>query len=354
MNEMAKRQGLAVVTMPTDNLTRFPEQQVRVSIDPNLVAEYAEAMIEGAKFPPIVVFVDQHGTHYLADGHHRADAAVLAALKDRSRKPEILAEMHAGSLQDALRYAMRANVEHGKRLTQPDYKRSIELAFEHKLIEPERADEVVPALVALTGCSIRTAQLNSTKQRGEMIAKRDRLIMARHREGATQQQIAEELDVVQKTVSNVIERFSKKRGEKQVTKPPKRDAAPVADLPGEADALVSEEPKASEQPSSYRLDLSPYLPLLDSLRPVPEESEDSGVVGMLDDVEETVDVPKQAAEAFELIDQTITNMLGTLSRPKGLKQRYPAAAAAEALDRISAGISFLTELEQYIVQGVES
>jgi hypothetical protein len=50
-------------------------------------------MLEGAQFPPVVIFEDTDGWKYWADDHHRVDAAALAALKDPRRKAEVLAEI---------------------------------------------------------------------------------------------------------------------------------------------------------------------------------------------------------------------------------------------------------------------
>ena len=46
------------------------ETQARVALDSTQVAEYAEAMRDGDKFPPIVVFHDG-SDYWLADGFHR-------------------------------------------------------------------------------------------------------------------------------------------------------------------------------------------------------------------------------------------------------------------------------------------
>ena len=40
----------------TDDLSRHPESQIRGETDARLVAEYAEAMLEGAIFPPVVIY----------------------------------------------------------------------------------------------------------------------------------------------------------------------------------------------------------------------------------------------------------------------------------------------------------
>lgn len=48
--------------------------QPRAGLNPELIDEYAKAMTEGAKFPPVTVFYDQI-SYWLADGFHRLEAA---------------------------------------------------------------------------------------------------------------------------------------------------------------------------------------------------------------------------------------------------------------------------------------
>lgn len=96
--------------------------QIRAKIDAEAVADYAEAMTEGAKFPPVIVFHD--GTEYiLADGFHRVMAAARNGFKD------ILSEIHKGTKADALKYALGANCAHGIKRTNADKRRSVELAL---------------------------------------------------------------------------------------------------------------------------------------------------------------------------------------------------------------------------------
>jgi hypothetical protein len=57
-------------------------QQQAAGTSQAVVAEYAEAMRDGVKFPPIDVFRNEDGTIHLADGFHRADA-------HRSAHPEV-------------------------------------------------------------------------------------------------------------------------------------------------------------------------------------------------------------------------------------------------------------------------
>src|SRR6478735_2561337 len=56
--------------------------QPRVITDFNLAGEYAEAMVFGATFPPVVVFDDGDGDggYWMADGFHRWHAAHVALM----------------------------------------------------------------------------------------------------------------------------------------------------------------------------------------------------------------------------------------------------------------------------------
>lgn len=92
--------------------------QSRVSISEQAVADYAEAMTEGATLPPVVVFFD--GTDYwLADGFHRYMATKrIGAL-------EIDADVQSGTQKDALLYAYGANQSHGLRRTNDDKRKAV-------------------------------------------------------------------------------------------------------------------------------------------------------------------------------------------------------------------------------------
>lgn len=69
--------------------------QVRQSIDDETVTQYAERMMEGDVFPPVVLFHD--GTvYYIGDGFHR----VLGS--ERNGFIDIEADVRKGTQQDAL------------------------------------------------------------------------------------------------------------------------------------------------------------------------------------------------------------------------------------------------------------
>lgn len=92
--------------------------QQRERINDEIVAEYAEAMRCGAKFPPVTLFFD--GVRYwLADGFHRFHASRAAELLD------ILADVREGTKRDAVLFSASANGTHGMRLTNADKRKSV-------------------------------------------------------------------------------------------------------------------------------------------------------------------------------------------------------------------------------------
>lgn len=99
--------------------------QPRTEIRIDVVEEYAEAMRQGAVFPPVIVFFD--GLQYwLADGFHRA----AAALRVRPSQP-IEAEVIQGTQSDAQWYSFSVNQTHGLRRTNEDKARAVKAALQH-------------------------------------------------------------------------------------------------------------------------------------------------------------------------------------------------------------------------------
>ncbi len=92
--------------------------QSRTKIDLGVVSDYAEAMREGATFPPIVVFFD--GTDYwLADGFHRYRAYSDAQIYD------VPVDIRQGTQRDAILFSVGANAAHGLRRTDADKRQAI-------------------------------------------------------------------------------------------------------------------------------------------------------------------------------------------------------------------------------------
>lgn len=92
--------------------------QPRAAIHQDWIKEYAEDMLGGAKFPPVVVFFD--GTDYwLADGFHRTAAAEASGAAD------IDADIRQGTQRDAILFSVSANSSHGQRRTNEDKRRAV-------------------------------------------------------------------------------------------------------------------------------------------------------------------------------------------------------------------------------------
>jgi ParB-like chromosome segregation protein Spo0J len=87
--------------------------------DLNLAGEYAEAMLMGAAFPPVVVFGDGGDGYWLADGYHRWHAATIAGLQT------IGADVRPGGRREAILHSAGANAEHGWRRSSEDKRRAV-------------------------------------------------------------------------------------------------------------------------------------------------------------------------------------------------------------------------------------
>jgi ParB-like nuclease domain len=120
---MAHRKGAAkVAKLRLDSIRLDAGTQVRAHVDDATVAEYAEAMVRGDRFPPTVIF-QINGEFIMVDGFHRFRAA------RRARLTHILAEVRQGSRKDALRFALGANHKHGLRRSNGDKRRAVEIAL---------------------------------------------------------------------------------------------------------------------------------------------------------------------------------------------------------------------------------
>jgi hypothetical protein len=104
-------------TLKLDQIRIDGGTQPRVSIDEEVVAEYAEKYSSGVDLKPVIVFFDG-ATYWLADGFHRYWA---------NRKIEsdyIFAHVHQGTQRDAILYSVGANTDHGLRRTPADKRKA--------------------------------------------------------------------------------------------------------------------------------------------------------------------------------------------------------------------------------------
>ena len=108
-----------VESIPLDRIKVDPGAQMRVEMRPETVNDYAADMLDGAAFPPVIVF-DDGADLWLADGFHRVEAG------RKIKHTEIMADVRAGTSRDAILYAIGANAAHGLRRTQADKRRAVE------------------------------------------------------------------------------------------------------------------------------------------------------------------------------------------------------------------------------------
>ena len=94
--------------------------QARVKLNNAAVVEYRDAILDGAEFPPVVLFHDG-ANHWLADGFHRYHGAKTAG------RTTIAATIKTGSRRDAVLYSLKANSTHGLRRTNADKRRAVEM-----------------------------------------------------------------------------------------------------------------------------------------------------------------------------------------------------------------------------------
>ena len=127
--------------------------QTRCALDERTVADYAEAMADGAEFPPVVVFSMPTGRKHfwLADGFHRVEAAL------RNGQDELWCDIRKGGFVDALRYALSCNAKHGKRVTNEDKQNALRMAWESRA-QLFGADPSAALLAQTCGVHRNTAQ----------------------------------------------------------------------------------------------------------------------------------------------------------------------------------------------------
>ncbi|OUW18547.1 MAG: chromosome partitioning protein ParB [Opitutales bacterium TMED158] len=110
-------------SLSLEEIDIYSGTQTRVSTNDEAVEGYAEAMLQGASFPPVIVFFDG-AKHYLADGFHRYLAAKKIELRD------LQAEVREGTRGDALIHALGANATNGVYRTNADKRNAVEIALE--------------------------------------------------------------------------------------------------------------------------------------------------------------------------------------------------------------------------------
>lgn len=127
--------------------------QARVATNDEAISSYADAMAEGAQFPPVVTYYDG-SKYWLADGFHRFLAA------QRNEYESIAADVIEGSRTDALRHALGANATNGIYRSNADKRNAAEVALEEW---PEMSNAVIAELCKVSPDLVRRCRLEMEK-----------------------------------------------------------------------------------------------------------------------------------------------------------------------------------------------
>ncbi len=118
------------VMVPLKAIINEGGTQMRAGLDQETVKEYADALTNGAQFPPIILFHDGE-SYWLGDGFHRFAAWKRAfgmpGAPSEYLRPEIPAEVRTGDRRDAILFAAGANASHGLRRTNADKRRAVDV-----------------------------------------------------------------------------------------------------------------------------------------------------------------------------------------------------------------------------------
>jgi len=118
---------MSIEELSLTNLKINGGTQPRQAISDETVLEYAEALRDGAVFPPVVVVRDGANL-WLVDGFHRFHAHRSCG------RETIAANVREGTLRDAVLHSLSANVEHGLRRTNADKRKAVLTMLTNKLV----------------------------------------------------------------------------------------------------------------------------------------------------------------------------------------------------------------------------
>lgn len=109
---------ISIENLPLSKIRADHRAQPRENLITDVVQSYAEAMQDGATFPPLIVFYDGND-YWLADGFHRRAAA------DSIGVTEFRCEVRGGGLRDAILFSCQVNATHGSPRTAEDKRRAV-------------------------------------------------------------------------------------------------------------------------------------------------------------------------------------------------------------------------------------
>jgi len=117
------------IELPVRTLRLDGETQSRTYLNPEVIEEYAELMLEGVEFPPVRACFDG-ASYWLTDGFHRVAAT------EHAQRTSILVEVFRGTLADARWDSYRANAVHGLRRMTEDLRLVVKRALRHDRAAP--------------------------------------------------------------------------------------------------------------------------------------------------------------------------------------------------------------------------
>lgn len=139
-----------------DTIKLDPRLQARTDTDKGVIAEYAAILAGGGSLPALTCYQLPDGV-FVVDGWHRLAAHKIAGSK------KVAIEVQNGTFEDALRAALQANTKHGKRLTNADKRRAIQLAIGQW---PSYTDRRIAELTGTTHPTVATVR--AALERGEV------------------------------------------------------------------------------------------------------------------------------------------------------------------------------------------
>jgi hypothetical protein len=159
--------------LKTDKLTADPRLQHREDAknlpgcaNPELAAEYAEAIKAGAKFPPVKAIHDRADkVYWLYDGFHTVAASAKAG------KDAVDAEVIEGTFDDALRLSWQSNSAHGARRSGADMANVLRSLF---TTNPKMIRRPLRELTAITNISPGYISRIRTEVAEEFAAKKEK------------------------------------------------------------------------------------------------------------------------------------------------------------------------------------
>lgn len=127
------------------------------------VVEYTQLVRQGVRFPAIVVYEDEDGSTFLADGWTRYHAFKNAG------KVRIAADVRKGTKQDAIWFATSANKTHGFHRTNEDKRKAVTTAL---TLKPELSDKAIAEHVGVSGEMVGDVRAKLEKK-GELAERKE-------------------------------------------------------------------------------------------------------------------------------------------------------------------------------------